>query len=78
MRDLTAGQQQVVVPGGKVRDLIEALEARYPGIGSRLIEDGALRRGVTVTVDGVVSRQGLRQKVNDDSEVHFLPAIGGG
>jgi sulfur-carrier protein len=78
MRDLTAGQQHVDVPGVKVRELIDALDQAYPGLRGRLIEDGELRRGITVTVDGVVSRQGLRTLVAANSEVHFLPPIGGG
>jgi sulfur-carrier protein len=78
MRDLTAGQQHVDVPGTKVRELIDALDRLHPGLAGRLTEDGELRRGITVTVDGVVSRQGLRTPVREDSEVHFLPPIGGG
>ncbi len=78
MRDLTGGQERVAVPGEKVRELVDALDARCPGLKARLTEDGELRRGLVVTVDGVASRQGLRQRVDPDSEVHFLPAIGGG
>lgn len=78
LRHLTGDLQQVEVPGEKVRDLVAALDAAYPGMAARLTEDGELRRGMVVTVDGVVSRQGLRHKVAPHSEVHFLPAIGGG
>jgi len=78
LRDLTGGHEAVAVPGAKVRDLVDALEARYPGIKARLVEGDALRRGIVLTVDGVTSRQGLRQPVDERSEVHFLPAIGGG
>lgn len=78
LRPLTGDRQQVEVPGEKVRDLVAALEAAYPGIAARLTEEGELRRGLVVTVDGVVSRQGLRQRVGPHSEVHFLHAIGGG
>jgi sulfur-carrier protein len=78
LRHLTGDRQQVEVPGEKVRDLVAALDAAYPGIAARLTEDGELRRGLLVTVDGVASRQGLRQKVGPHSEVHFLPTIGGG
>jgi hypothetical protein len=31
-----------------------------------------------VIVDTQVARQGLAQPVGPDSEVHFLPALGGG
>ncbi len=78
LRHLTGDLQQVEVAGEKVRDLVAALDAAYPGMAARLTEDGELRRGMVVTVDGVVSRQGLRQAVKPHSEVHFLPAIGGG
>jgi molybdopterin synthase sulfur carrier subunit len=78
LRDLTAGAQSIVVPGETVRDLIAALDARYPGLADRLIEEGALRRGLVLMVDGVTSRQGLRTRVRPESEVHFVPAIGGG
>ncbi len=78
MRDLTDGRERVTVPGEKVRELVDALDARYLGLKARLTEDGELRRGLVVTIDGVASRQGLRQRVSPDSEVHFLPAIGGG
>jgi molybdopterin synthase sulfur carrier subunit len=78
LRDLTGGALHVAVPGEKVRDLIAALDARYPGLAARLVEDGALRHGIVLTVDGVANRQGLRARVQPDSEVHFVPAIGGG
>lgn len=78
LRDLTGGLQQVAVPGETVRELIAELDRRYPGVADRLIEAGALRRGLVLMVDGVTSRQGLRARVAPDSEVHFVPAIGGG
>ena len=78
MRELTGGLERVAVSGEKVRDLIDALEGRYPGLKARLVEDEALRRGIVLTIDGVANRQGLRAKVEPDSEVHFVPAIGGG
>ncbi len=78
LRDLTAGVAQTTVTGEKVRDLIAALDARYPGLADRLIEDGELRRGIVVVIDGVATRQGLRARVRPDSEIHFVPAVGGG
>jgi molybdopterin synthase sulfur carrier subunit len=78
LRDLTGGQDRVAMPGERVRDLIAGLEARYPGIEARLCQEGRLRPGIVVVVDGVTSTQGLRQRVREESEVHFIPAIGGG
>ena len=44
----------------------------------RLIEDGGIIPSVSVSVDGEISRVGLLEKVGEESEVHFVPAIGGG
>jgi molybdopterin synthase sulfur carrier subunit len=78
LRDLTGGQETVTVPGTRVSQLVEELERRYPGIQARLCESGGLRPGMVVVVDTAVAARGLLQPVGPDSEVHFLPAIGGG
>lgn len=78
LRDLTGGHETAAVQGAKVRELIDALDARYPGIKARLVAGEELRPGIVLTIDGVTSRAGLREPVSERSEVHFLPAIGGG
>ena len=78
LRDMTDGQSRLSVPGDTVRALIAELDVRYPGIGARLCEEGRIRRGMSVVVDSVVSKQGLRHRLRETSEVHFLPAISGG
>ncbi len=78
LRDLTGGQEKISVPGATVRDVIDQVDARYPGVKERLLEGDRLRPGIAVVVDGSVSRQRLRHKLDEGTEVHFLPAIGGG
>jgi molybdopterin synthase sulfur carrier subunit len=78
VRDLTAGQQVVTVPGARVDEVIGELDRLFPGIKDRLCDGDALRPGLAVVVDTGVARHGLREPVGPDSEVHFLPAIGGG
>lgn len=78
LRDVTGGQEQVMVPGESVRQVIENLEARFPGIKDRLMEGDRLRPGLAVVVDGELSRDRLRHRLAERSEVHFVPAIGGG
>ena len=78
MRGLTRGQEQVRVPGATVREVIENLEARFPGISERICEDGRIRPGLAVAIDGVVGNDGMRQRVAEESEVHFVTAISGG
>jgi molybdopterin synthase sulfur carrier subunit len=77
-RDLTGGAQTVTVEGANVRELLEALDKLHPGLRERLCVGDSLRSGIQVIVDGQVAPLGLRQAVPPSSEVHFLPAIGGG
>ncbi len=75
---LTGGQSRLSVPGDSVGEIIAELESRFPGIAERLCKDGRIRPGLVVAVDSVVSTAGLRQRLSETSEVHFLPAISGG
>jgi molybdopterin synthase sulfur carrier subunit len=78
LRDLTNGQETVTAPGATVRQVIDSLDAVYPGIRDRLCDANVLRPGIAVAVDTQLARRGLGEPVADTSEVHFLPAIGGG
>ena len=78
LRSLAGGASEVDVEGSSVRQVIAALDERFPGIRERLCEGDQLRPGLAVAVDGRMSSIGLLQKVGPESEVHFLPAIGGG
>ena len=78
LRPLTEGAEDVEVAGSTVRQVIENLNARFPGIRERLCRGDELQPGLAVAVDGQISSLGLLQKVHPASEVHFLPAIGGG
>ena len=61
-----------------MRQIIDNLEGAYPGIKDRLLENNRLRSSISVAVDGEVTPIGLLEKVAEDSEVHFVPAIAGG
>jgi molybdopterin synthase sulfur carrier subunit len=78
LRSATGGLEEVEVAAATVRQVVAALEARFPGVTERLCTGDSLRPGMTVAVDGTVSSLGLLQKVRDGSEIHFLPAVGGG
>jgi molybdopterin synthase sulfur carrier subunit len=78
LRDLTHGQETAAVAGSRVGQVIDALEEAFPGIKARLCDSDRVRPGIAVIVDGEVARLGLLQPVGPASEVHFLPAIGGG
>lgn len=78
IRDLTQGKASVVVAGSSVREAIESLEAAFPGIKDRLCEGERVRPNISVMVDGHVSSLKMREKLTDESEVHFVIAISGG
>ena len=78
MQSLTGGKEQVNVEGQTIREVVENLEKTFPGFRDRVCEEGRIRPGLAVAVDSLVSNEGLRQKVDPESEVHFVTAIGGG
>ena len=78
LQKMTGGIKQVDLEAKNVRQIIDGLERLYPGMKDRLVEDGAIRSNLAVAVDGDIARMGLLEKVGENSEVHFVPAIGGG
>jgi len=78
MRGFTGGLAEVQAHGTTVREVIDDLDSHYPGLKTRLMDDDRLKPNIALVVDGVSSRQGLRQAVSESSEVHFVPAISGG
>lgn len=78
LREYTAGQERVSVEGRTLRQAIDVLESRYPGLKARLVLDDRLRPEISAVVDGTISSLGLRQPLAENSEVHLLPAISGG
>ena len=75
---LSSGVKQVKIDAANLRQVIDGLDLLYPGIKSRLLEKGQIRPNLAVAIDGEVARLGLLEKVGEESEVHFVPAIGGG
>ena len=78
MQKLTEEKQTLDVPGKSVREIVNNLETMYPGTKERIVDGFRLKPNIAVSVDGEVTPLGLLEKVKENSEVHFLPAIGGG
>ena len=78
LQKMTDGAQKVDMEVRNVRQVIERLDELYPGIKDRLLEDGDIAPNIAVAIDGDVAIMGLFQRVGENSEVHFVPAIGGG
>jgi sulfur-carrier protein len=78
LQNLTGGKGQVEASGSTVREVIRNLEESHPGVQERLIDNNQLRANISVAVDGEITPLGLLQKVDKDSEIHFVAAIKGG
>jgi molybdopterin synthase sulfur carrier subunit len=77
-RDLTGGATVVDVEAATLRQVIAALESRFAGIEQRACDRGEIASSLAVSVDGAITSRGMLTPVAATSEVHFLPAIGGG
>jgi molybdopterin synthase sulfur carrier subunit len=78
LQPLTGGVKQVEVQARNIRQLVDQLDQLYPGMRNRLVEEGRIRSNLAVSIDGEIARLGLMERLGEDSEVHFVPAIGGG
>jgi molybdopterin synthase sulfur carrier subunit len=78
MRDLSAGRSELAIEGQTMRQVIANLDAQCPGLGARLVEDDRILPGLAISIDGVVTSRGLLARVEPTSQIHFLPAFGGG
>ena len=78
LRELTDGQERLDVPGKTFGEVIDELDRRHPGVKARLLRGEDLIPGFQVSVNDVLTKQGVRAKLEPASEVHILPAIGGG
>ncbi len=78
IRNLTDGEESVTVDGATIREVINNLDIRYPGTKAKLCEGDRIRPGIGVYIDGVLTKVGMHERVEEDTELHFLPAISGG
>jgi sulfur-carrier protein len=81
LRKLTAEEETVQAEADSIATLMQALDAKHPGIGGRLLDDqGNLRRFVNLYVNGEDVRflQGKDTALKEGDEVSIVPAIAGG
>ncbi len=81
LQKLTQGQGEVEIAAKNVKELLEALESKHPGIKARLCDDsGRVRRFVNIYLNEEDIRF-LKQEatsLKDGDEVSIVPAIAGG
>jgi molybdopterin synthase sulfur carrier subunit len=78
LRRLTGGVEQLAAAGTTVGELVADVERRYPGFRAAVVEGDEIASGIAVAIDGDIVAGGLGERVAVDSEVHFVPALGGG
>ena len=81
LQKLTNDQEEVELKAASVRELIDGLEKKYPGIKARLCDEtGNVRRFVNIFLNEedirFLNKEGTPLK--DGDEVSIIPAIAGG
>ena len=71
-RQYTGGETRFEVEASRVRDILRALEERFPGIRAHLEEETA------VSIDGMIYDDAYLQEVSENSEVFFIPKLDAG
>jgi len=80
LRNYTGGEKAVEASGATLDDLLTDLDANYPGLRDRLVDEKGLRRFVNVYLNDEDVRflGGLATTVADGDSVTILPAVAGG
>jgi sulfur-carrier protein len=81
LRALTSGAAEVNVEPGTLSNVIASLDAAYPGIALRILDDaGKIRRFINVYVGDTDVRlaDGLQTQVPAGTTVSVIPAVAGG
>lgn len=81
LRKITEGADKVQMEGEDLGQLIGALEAQYPGMQERLLDDnGELRYFVNLYLNNEDIRflDGLKTAIKSGDEISIVPAVAGG
>ena len=80
LRAEAGGAREVEASGSTVRELLDDLMSRFPGLRTQLVEDDTIAPFVNVYVEGedVRTLDGLDTAVATGSTVILLPAMAGG
>jgi len=81
LRTYTDGVAEVKASGGTLGEVVADLEAQFPGIAARVLDDsGKLRRFVNVYVgdEDVRFTAGLDTPTPEGVQISIIPAVAGG
>lgn len=80
LRRFTDNKPEVEAQGETLKELLDDLNRRHPGISEKILKEGEIQRFVNVYVDNEDVRlgEGLKTKLNQGSVISILPAVSGG
>jgi MoaD family protein len=81
LRKHAGGEPKVSAEGATLREVLQDLEARYPGVTKNVLaDDGGLHRFVNVYLNDEDVRYlgSLETEVGEGDTVSILPAVAGG
>ncbi|OYX44113.1 MAG: molybdopterin synthase sulfur carrier subunit [Rhodobacterales bacterium 32-67-9] len=72
LRQAADGKTEVEVEARNFKELLDRLAATYPGL------EPQIRRGVSLSLDGVIYREAWFTEIRPDAEVVLMPYMTGG
>ena len=80
LRPYTKNEKAVSAYGSSLSELISDLDAKFPGLGERLLENGELSRFINIYIndEDVRFMGGLSATLKAGDSVTILPAVAGG
>ena len=81
LRRMTNGQDKVEIDAPNLSELIQSLDAQFPGLKERLVDEaGEIRYFVNIYLNGEDVRflQGMDTATKTGDEISIVPAVAGG
>lgn len=80
LQRLTQGKEEVETAPGRIIDLVNDLDKKFPGIAERIAENNKIRRFVNIYLNEEDIRflNAEETLAKDGDEVSIVPAIAGG
>lgn len=78
LSNITGEVREVTLEGATIGELIDSLDARFPGFRGQIQRDGKPISTLTFTVDGKIATSGFDTLVPPEAHVAILPTFGGG
>lgn len=72
LRQMADGKTEVEVEARNFKELLDRLATTYPGL------EPQIRRGVSLSLDGVIYREAWFTEIRPDAEVVLMPYMTGG